>query len=191
MLDEENPVQGFLEGQRVKMDNYIRNDLNESHPRVITTLTPLPKRLVIKRPWPAIMRTIYGDQDRFKNTYFTKFPGYFCTGDGGMRDEDGFFWVTGRVDDMLNVSGHLLSTTEVENSLMSHKSVAEIAVVRHPHPVKGECLYCFVVLKDGYEFDKRIVRELTRKVPLLRNISDDEIISPIRSGVGRYVRAGS
>ncbi|GIY91343.1 acetyl-coenzyme A synthetase, cytoplasmic, partial [Caerostris extrusa] len=77
--------------------------------------------LVIKRPWPAIMRTVYGDHNRFEQTYFSKFPGYYFTGDGGMRDEDGLYWVTGRVDDMLNVSGHLLSTTDVEASLMGHK----------------------------------------------------------------------
>ncbi|GIY45130.1 acetyl-coenzyme A synthetase, cytoplasmic [Caerostris darwini] len=120
--------------------------------------------LVIKRPWPAVMRTVYGDHNRFEETYFSKFPGYYFTGDGGMRDEEGLYWVTGRVDDMLNVSGHLLSTTDVEASLMGHKSVAETAVVRHPHPVKGECLYCFVVLKDGYKFDESIVQELTQKV---------------------------
>ncbi|PRD28507.1 UNVERIFIED_CONTAM: Acss2 [Trichonephila clavipes] len=81
----------------------------------------------------------------------------------GMRDEDGFYWITGRVDDMLNVSGHLLSTMEVEASLIGHKSVAETAVVRHPHPVKGECLYCFVVLKDGCKLDETVVQELTQK----------------------------
>ncbi|GBM08868.1 Acetyl-coenzyme A synthetase, cytoplasmic [Araneus ventricosus] len=121
--------------------------------------------LVIKRPWPAIMRTIHGDHQRFENKYFTNFPGYYFTGDGGMRDEDGLFWVTGRVDDMLNVSGHLLSTTDVEASLMGHKNVAEIAVVSHPHPVKGECLYCFVVPKDvstyqNISFQKLIIYKL-------------------------------
>lgn len=120
--------------------------------------------LVIKRPWPAIMRTVFRDHDRFEQTYFKRYPGYYFTGDGGMRDEDGFFWITGRVDDMLNVSGHLLSTMEVEASLVGHRSVAETAVVRHPHPVKGECLYCFVVLKDGCKFDESVVQELTQKV---------------------------
>ncbi|GFQ99122.1 acetyl-coenzyme A synthetase, cytoplasmic [Trichonephila clavata] len=120
--------------------------------------------LVIKRPWPAIMRTVFRNHERFEETYFRRYPGYYFTGDGGMRDEDGFFWITGRVDDMLNVSGHLLSTMEVEASLIGHKSVAETAVVRHPHPVKGECLYCFVVLKDGCKFDETVVQELTQKV---------------------------
>ncbi|KAG8196839.1 hypothetical protein JTE90_027552 [Oedothorax gibbosus] len=119
--------------------------------------------LVVKRPWPAIMRTVFNDHERFESTYFTRFPGYYFTGDGAMRDEDGFFWVTGRVDDMLNVSGHLLSTMEVEASLVGHPAVAETAVVRHPHPIKGECLYCFVVLRDGHELNDLIVKELNIK----------------------------
>ncbi|KFM60287.1 Acetyl-coenzyme A synthetase, cytoplasmic, partial [Stegodyphus mimosarum] len=120
--------------------------------------------LAIKRPWPAIMRTVYGNHERFENTYFKRFPGYYFTGDGGRRDEDGFYWVTGRVDDMLNVSGHLLSTMDVEAALVGHKCIAETAVVPHPHPVKGECLYCFVVLKDGYQFDEKLVQELRQQV---------------------------
>ncbi|XP_054717208.1 acetyl-coenzyme A synthetase, cytoplasmic-like [Uloborus diversus] len=120
--------------------------------------------LVIKRPWPAIMRTVYGNQERFENTYFRQFPGYYFTGDGCRRDEDGFYWVTGRMDDMLNVSGHLLSTMEVEAALLHHPSVAEAAVVPHPHPVKGECLYCFVVLKDGNAFDEKIIEDLRQQV---------------------------
>lgn len=120
--------------------------------------------LVIKRPWPAIMRSVFRNHDRFEYTYFKRFPGYYFTGDGGRRDEDGFYWVTGRVDDMLNVSGHLLSTLEVEAAVVDHKCVAETAVVPRSHPIKGECLYCFIVLKDGYEFDEKIVQDLKQQV---------------------------
>uniref|UniRef100_A0AAQ5XHF6 acetate--CoA ligase n=1 Tax=Amphiprion ocellaris TaxID=80972 RepID=A0AAQ5XHF6_AMPOC len=97
--------------------------------------------LVFKQPWPGVMRTVYGNHQRFETTYFKKFPGYYVTGDGCRRDKDGYYWITGRIDDMLNVSGHLLSTAEVESALVEHKSVAEAAVVGRPHPVKGESLY--------------------------------------------------
>ncbi|KAL1438775.1 hypothetical protein MTO96_047704 [Rhipicephalus appendiculatus] len=120
--------------------------------------------LVFKRPWPSMMRTVYNNHVRFETTYFKKFPGYYCTGDGARRDKDGYFWVTGRMDDMLNVSGHLLSTAEVESALIEHLAVAESAVVATPHPVKGECLYCFVVLKDGCDFNDKLVGELKEKV---------------------------
>uniref|UniRef100_UPI00398E9C07 acetyl-coenzyme A synthetase, cytoplasmic isoform X2 n=1 Tax=Pristiophorus japonicus TaxID=55135 RepID=UPI00398E9C07 len=120
--------------------------------------------LVFKRPWPSIMRTLYGNHERFESTYFKKFPGYFVTGDGCRRDGDGYYWITGRIDDMLNVSGHLLSTAEVESALLEDAAVAEAAVVSHPHPVKGECLYCFVTLRDGHEFTKTLVAELKAKV---------------------------
>lgn len=120
--------------------------------------------LVFKRPWPSMMRTVYNNHVRFETTYFKKFPGYYCTGDGARRDKDGYFWVTGRMDDMLNVSGHLLSTAEVESALIEHPAVAESAVVANPHPVKGECLYCFVVLKDGHEYNDQLVSDLKEKV---------------------------
>ncbi|KAM6948845.1 acyl-CoA synthetase short chain family member 2 like [Aplochiton taeniatus] len=120
--------------------------------------------LVFKRPWPGIMRTVYGDQERFENTYFKKFPGFYVTGDGCRRDKDGYFWITGRIDDMLNVSGHLMSTSEVEAALTEHSAVAEAAVVSRPHAVKGECLYCFVSLKDCKEFNHTLVDELKRQV---------------------------
>ncbi|XP_048450355.1 acetyl-coenzyme A synthetase, cytoplasmic-like [Rhincodon typus] len=116
--------------------------------------------LVFKKPWPSIMRTIYGNHQRFETTYFKKFPGYFVTGDGCRRDKDGYYWITGRIDDMLNVSGHLLSTAEVESALIEHTAIAEAAAVSHPHPIKGECLYCFVTLKAGYEFTETLVAEL-------------------------------
>ncbi|XP_032897202.1 acetyl-coenzyme A synthetase, cytoplasmic-like isoform X2 [Amblyraja radiata] len=120
--------------------------------------------LVFKKPWPSIMRTVYGNHERFEETYFKKFPGYFVTGDGCKRDKDGYYWITGRIDDMLNVSGHLLSTAEVESALIEHPAIAEAAVVSHPHHVKGECLYCFVTLRDGHEFTKTLVTELKNQV---------------------------
>ncbi|XP_013778797.2 acetyl-coenzyme A synthetase, cytoplasmic-like [Limulus polyphemus] len=120
--------------------------------------------LVFKKPWPGMMRTIYKSHERFETTYFEKFIGYYCTGDGARRDEDGYYWVTGRVDDMLNVSGHLLSTAQVESALIEHKAVSETAVVSHPHSVKGECLYAFIVLKEGYQFNSDVEKELRAKV---------------------------
>ncbi|XP_045384706.1 acetyl-coenzyme A synthetase, cytoplasmic isoform X3 [Lemur catta] len=133
-------------------------------------LTPLPGATpmkpgsaVFKQPWPGIMRTVYGNHERFETTYFKKFPGYYVTGDGCRRDQDGYYWITGRIDDMLNVSGHLLSTAEVESALVEHEAVAEAAVVGHPHPVKGECLYCFVTLCDGHTFSSTLTEELKKQ----------------------------
>jgi len=125
---------------------------------------PAEGYLVFKKPWPGMMRTVFGNHERFETTYFKKFPGYYCTGDGARRDEDGYYWVTGRVDDMLNVSGHLLSTAQVESALVEHSAVSEAAVVSHPHPVKGECLYCFITLKDGHKFCDELVQDLRSKV---------------------------
>uniref|UniRef100_A0A8C6MIT5 Acetyl-coenzyme A synthetase n=1 Tax=Nothobranchius furzeri TaxID=105023 RepID=A0A8C6MIT5_NOTFU len=120
--------------------------------------------LVFKQPWPGVMRTVYGNHQRFETTYFKKFPGYYVTGDGCSRDKDGYYWITGRIDDMLNVSGHLLSTAEVESALVEHKAVAEAAAVGRPHPVKGESLYCFVTLKDGLAFNQTLEAELKKQV---------------------------
>jgi len=108
--------------------------------------------IVFSRPWPGIMRTVYGDQDRFEQTYFSRFPGYYMSGDGARRDKDGYLWITGRIDDMLNCSGHLMSTAQVESVLVEHTHVAEAAVVPVPHAVKGEALYCFVTMNDGASF---------------------------------------
>uniref|UniRef100_A0A8C0UFY9 Acetyl-coenzyme A synthetase n=1 Tax=Cyanistes caeruleus TaxID=156563 RepID=A0A8C0UFY9_CYACU len=119
--------------------------------------------LVFKQPWPGIMRTLYGKHQQFETIYFKKFPGYYVTGDGCRRDKDGYYWITGRIDDMLNVSGHLLSTAEVESALVEHAAVAEAAVVSHPHPLKGECLYCFVTLREGHEFTKNLTDELKKQ----------------------------
>ncbi|KAJ8668714.1 hypothetical protein QAD02_010377 [Eretmocerus hayati] len=120
--------------------------------------------LVFRRPWPGMMRTLYGNHERFQSTYFERFRGFYCTGDGARRDKDGYLWVTGRIDDMLNVSGHLMSTAEVESVLTEHPSVAEAAVVSKPHPVKGQCLYCFVTPNQGKNFDKKLQDELKVKV---------------------------
>ncbi|XP_013408207.1 acetyl-coenzyme A synthetase, cytoplasmic [Lingula anatina] len=120
--------------------------------------------LVFKQPWPGIMRTVYGNTERFETTYFKKFPGYYVTGDGAKRDKDGYLWITGRIDDMVNVSGHLLSTAEIESALIEHKAVAEAAVVSHPHQVKGECTYCFVTLKEGNQYSEDLAHELKKKV---------------------------
>uniref|UniRef100_A0A8P4KC82 Propionate--CoA ligase n=1 Tax=Dicentrarchus labrax TaxID=13489 RepID=A0A8P4KC82_DICLA len=126
--------------------------------------------LVFRRPWPGIMRTVYRNHERFENTYFKKFPGFYVTGDGCRRDKDGYYWITGRIDDMLNVSGHLMSTAEVEAALTEHPAVAEAAVVSRPHKVKGECLYCFVTLKNSREFNHTLVEELKRLGKIMRRI---------------------
>jgi acetyl-CoA synthetase len=105
--------------------------------------------LVMRHPWPSMLRTLYGDHDRFLATYFNEVDGCYFAGDGARRDDDGYYWIMGRVDDVLNVSGHRLSTMEVESALVSHEAVAEAAVVGFPHELKGEGICCFVVLKSG------------------------------------------
>ncbi len=102
--------------------------------------------LVILDSWPGQMRTVYGDHQRFIETYFTTFPGKYFTGDGARRDADGYYWITGRVDDVLNVAGHRLGTAEVESALVSHPKVAEAAVVGCPHDIKGQGIYVYVTL---------------------------------------------
>ncbi len=107
--------------------------------------------LCLASPWPGLARTVWGDHRRFKDTYFSQYPGYYFTGDGCLRDEDGYYWITGRIDDVLNVSGHRLGTAEIESALVSHEAVAEAAVVGFPHSIKGEGIYCYVLLNSGYE----------------------------------------
>mgnify|MGYP005743558951 FL=1 len=102
--------------------------------------------LVIKSCWPSQIRTVYGDHQRCIDTYYSLYPGYFTTGDGAKRDSDGYYWITGRVDDVLNVSGHRLGTAEVESALVLHKLVAEAAVVGYEHNIKGQGIYCYVTL---------------------------------------------
>ncbi|HEU0165955.1 MAG TPA: AMP-binding protein, partial [Thermomicrobiales bacterium] len=104
--------------------------------------------LVIRKPWPSMLRGIYGDPDRYASTYWSKYDGIYFPGDGAKRDEDGYFWLLGRVDDVMNVSGHRLSTTEIESALVSHDLVAEAAVVGSPDPLTGEAIFAFVTLKS-------------------------------------------
>jgi acetyl-CoA synthetase len=105
--------------------------------------------LCIARSWPGQMRSVYGDHDRFVQTYFSTYRGKYFTGDGCRRDEDGYYWITGRVDDVLNISGHRLGTAEIESALVSHRCVAEAAVVGYPHDIKGQGIYCYVILMEG------------------------------------------
>ena len=105
--------------------------------------------LCMKTAWPGIMRTVYGNHERFRETYFDRFPGYYMTGDGTLRDEDGYYWITGRVDDVLNISGHRLGTAEVEGAIGQHETVAEAAVVGYPHEIKGQGIYAYVTLMSG------------------------------------------
>ena len=120
--------------------------------------------LVIKHAWPGIMRTVYGHHQRFKETYFAMFPGYYTTGDGAKRDRDGYYWITGRIDDVINVSGHRMGTAEVESALVSHEAVAEAAVVGFPHDIKGQGIYAYVTLKTGYEYTDELKKELRNHV---------------------------
>ena len=116
--------------------------------------------LVIKNSWPGQIRTIWGDHRRLVETYFSTYEGYYFTGDGARRDEEGYFWITGRVDDVLNISGHRLGTAEVESALVEHELVAEAAVVGFPHPVKGQGIYAYVTLMQGYSGEQTIIEEL-------------------------------
>ena len=120
--------------------------------------------LVITRPWPGIMRTVYGDHPRFIETYFSMYKGLYFTGDGARRDEDGYYWITGRVDDVINVSGHRMGTAEVESALVLHPAVAEAAVVGYPHEIKGQGIYAYVTLKLGIEPTEALRKELIAHV---------------------------
>jgi acetyl-CoA synthetase len=120
--------------------------------------------LVIKRPWPGMMRTVYGNHQRFIDTYFSTYPGIYFTGDGARRDEDGYYWITGRVDDVINVSGHRLGTAEVESALVLHPTVAEAAVVGFPHEIKGQGIYAYVTLMVGVEPTEELRKELVQHV---------------------------
>ncbi|WP_339741694.1 acetate--CoA ligase [uncultured Maricaulis sp.] len=133
---------------------------------------PLPEtgaaegNLIIERSWPGQARTIYGDHQRFIDTYFSTYPGAYFTGDGARRDEDGYWWITGRVDDVLNVSGHRLGTAEIESALVAHTDVAEAAVVGYPHDIKGQGIYCYVTLNSGIvpnEDSAKMLRQWVRQ----------------------------
>jgi acetyl-CoA synthetase len=116
--------------------------------------------LCIKDSWPGQMRSVYGDHERFMSTYFQQYQGYYFSGDGCRRDEDGYYWITGRVDDVLNVSGHRIGTAEVESALVAHPKVAEAAVVGYPHDIKGQGIYCYVTLMTGTTGDDALKTEL-------------------------------
>ncbi len=120
--------------------------------------------LVIRKPWPGLMRRVYGDPQRFKNTYFIRFPGYYNTGDGARIDEDGYFWLMGRIDDVIKVSGHRIGTAELESAFVAHASVAEAAVVPMPHAIKGQGIYAFVTPKVGVEATDELKKELVAHV---------------------------
>ncbi len=120
--------------------------------------------LFISEPWPGMMRTVYGQHERFKETYFSRVPGFYFTGDGCRRDADGYYWITGRIDDVINVSGHRMGTAEVESALVSHTAVAEAAVVGFPHEIKGQGIYAYVTLKVGQEYTDALKDTLKKHV---------------------------
>jgi len=138
--------------------------------------------LVFKRPWPGMARTIFGDHDRYLKTYFTVYPGYYFTGDGSTRDEDGFYWITGRVDDVVNVSGHRIGSAEIESALVSHHSIAEAAVIGIPHDVKGSSLFAYVTPKNNVQISDNLIQELKA---IVKNdvggfaIPDDIVVTPM------------
>jgi acetyl-CoA synthetase len=120
--------------------------------------------LCIEGSWPGMMRGVYGDPERFKNTYFIQFPGKYYTGDGARLDKDGDYWLMGRLDDVINVSGHRMGTAEIESALVSHPKVAEAAVVGFPHEIKGQGIYAFVTLNSGVEKAEELKKELVKHV---------------------------
>jgi acetyl-CoA synthetase len=120
--------------------------------------------LCIADSWPGQMRTVYGDHDRFVQTYFSTYVGKYFTGDGCRRDEDGYYWITGRVDDVINVAGHRMGTAEVESALVAHEKVSEAAVVGYPHDIKGQGIYAYVTLMSGVQPTEELRKELVQWV---------------------------
>jgi acetyl-CoA synthetase len=120
--------------------------------------------LVLSQSWPSQLRSVYGDHQRCIDTYFTTYPGYYFTGDSARRDDDGDFWITGRVDDVINVSGHRLGTAEIESALVLHHSVAEAAVVDYPHDIKGQGIYAYVTLMTGEDESEELRSDLVQFV---------------------------
>jgi acetyl-CoA synthetase len=120
--------------------------------------------LVLKRPWPAMLRTIYGDPDRYVKQYWSKYPGLYLAGDSARRDKDGYFWIIGRVDDVIKVSGYRLGTAEIESALVSHPAVAEAAAIGLPHEIKGQAIHAFVLLRQGHTASKELEEELRQHV---------------------------
>jgi len=140
----------------------VRPALVDNEGRILEGATE--GNLVLLDSWPGQMRTVYGDHARFIETYFTTFKGMYFTGDGARRDEDGYWWITGRVDDVINVSGHRMGTAEVESALVGHPAVAEAAVVGAPHDIKGQGIYAYVTLKTGLEPTEALRKELVAHV---------------------------
>lgn len=120
--------------------------------------------LCLKRAWPGMARGVWGDPQKFKEIYFSRFPGYYLTGDGARVDEDGYFWIMGRLDDVINVSGHRIGTMELESAFVAHPAVAEAAVVGMPHEIKGEAIYAYIVLKEGYQPSEELRKELVQHI---------------------------
>ena len=141
----------------------IKPEVLDENGKEIKT-SPSEGYLAIGKSWPGQMRTIFGDHKRFYETYFSQFKGYYFTGDGVKKDKDGYFWITGRVDDVLNVSGHRLGTAEVEGAIGSHNAVAEAAVVGYPHDIKGEGIFAYVTLMSGVEENVNIAKEIKIQV---------------------------
>ncbi len=149
--------------------------------------------LVIKNPWPSMMRTIYGDDERYKTQYWSKYPGYYLTGDSAKRDEDGYYWVIGRVDDVIKVSGYRLGTAEIESALVSHPSVAEAAAIGMPHELKGNAIYTYVILVNGVNPTEELKLELTQHVgkevgPIAKPQSVEFIDSLPKTRSGKIMR---
>jgi len=119
---------------------------------------------VMTHPWPGLMRRVYGDPDRFRKTYFAQFPGVYTTGDSARVDEEGYVWLMGRIDDVINVSGHRLGTAEIESALVAHPAVAEAAVVGIPHEIKGQGIHAYVTLKTAVTKSASLVAELRQRV---------------------------
>ncbi|HMV80908.1 MAG TPA: acetate--CoA ligase [Leptospiraceae bacterium] len=138
----------------------VRPVLVDNEGKPITEKGEVSGNLCFEFPWPSMMRGVYGDPNRFKQTYFSQFKGYYFTGDGARRDEDGYYWITGRVDDVINVSGHRLGTAEVESALVEHPSVAEAGVVGYPHDIKGQGIYAYVTVKKGVSTNDELKKEL-------------------------------
>jgi len=120
--------------------------------------------LVVSSPWPSIARTIFNNHQRYLSTYMTSYPGYYFTGDGVIRDKDGYYWISGRVDDVINVSGHRIGSAEVESALVAHRSCAEAAVVGYPHDIKGQGIFAYAILKVGFQDSNELVQELKNEV---------------------------
>jgi acetyl-CoA synthetase len=120
--------------------------------------------LVIKTPWPAMIRTIYKDPDKYVSQYWSKFPGFYLTGDSARRDKDGYYWIIGRVDDVIKVSGYRLGTAEIESALVSHPAVAEAAAIGLPHEIKGHAIFAYVILRNGFTKSDHLTEELRQHV---------------------------